>query len=264
MSSAKDEIKKQWNTDHCGGERGGEYEKGSLQWFLAIEKDRYENYAPWMKEAIGFHKYGGKKLLEIGGGLGTDHAQFAKAGAIATDYDLAEGHLNMARRNFEVRGLKGEFILGDAEELPFPDATFDVVYSFGVIHHTPGTEQVVKHIHRVLKSGGEAIVMVYAKHSWNYWHRSFYELGWKQGLRKTMTMDEILSSNTEYSPNGARPLVKVYTASQCRALFHEFSSVRVRKYQLTPEELPSRMLKIAPADKWGRYMGWNLLINAVK
>jgi ubiquinone/menaquinone biosynthesis C-methylase UbiE len=181
-----------------------------------------------------------------------------------TDYDLAEGHLELAKRNFEVRGLKGTFILGDAEELPLPDASFDTVYSFGVIHHIPDTQRVVDQIHRLLKPGGEAIIMVYAKHSWNYWFQDVYRLWWKQGLRKTMTMAEILSSHTEHSPNGARPLVKVYTASQCRKLFGKFSRVKVRKYQLTAGEIPRVLLKIAPLGAWGRIMGWNLLIRAIK
>lgn len=260
----KEEARRQWNTDHCGGERGDGAEKGSLEYFLKVEKDRYGSYAPWMPKAIGFDKYAGKKVVEIGAGLGTDLSQFAKVGALVTDFDLAEGHLNMAKRNFEVRGLKADFHLGDAEKLPFPDATFDVVYSFGVIHHIPDTQLVVDHIHRILKPGGEAIIMVYAKHSFNYWAKDVYQLWWKQNLRKTMTMEEILSANTEFSPNGARPLVKVYTAGQCRQLFSKFSKVRVRKYQLTPGELPKWMLAIASADTWGRVMGWNLLINAIK
>ncbi|MCE9590354.1 MAG: class I SAM-dependent methyltransferase [Planctomycetes bacterium] len=260
----KEEARRQWNVDHCGGERGDGAEKGSLEYFLKVERDRYGSYAPWMPKAIGYDKYGGKKVLEIGAGLGTDLAQFAKAGAIVTDFDLAEGHLNMAKRNFEVRGLKAEFQLGDAEKIPFPDATFDVVYSFGVIHHIPDTQLVVDHIHRILKPGGEAIIMVYAKHSFNYWIKDVYRLWWQQGMRKAMTMEEILSANTEFSPNGARPLVKVYTAGQCRQLFSRFSKVRVRKYQLTPGELPKWMLGLASADTWGRLMGWNLIINAVK
>ncbi|MEK7412370.1 MAG: methyltransferase domain-containing protein, partial [Planctomycetota bacterium] len=260
----KDEARRQWNTDHCGGDRGGVAETGSLEWFLNVERDRYESYAPWMKKAIGFERYSGKKVLEIGAGLGTDHAQFAKAGAITTDFDLAEGHLNMAKKNFAARGLPGEFILGDAEKLDLPEATFDVVYSFGVIHHTPGTEEVVRRIHKVLKPGGEAIIMVYAKHSWNYWYKDWWKLYIRGGLRKTMTMADVLSANTEHSPNGARPLVKVYSARECRRLFKDFSTVRVEKYQLTAPEIPSWFLKILPLSAWGRLMGWNMLIRARK
>lgn len=260
----KQETRRQWNLDYCGGERGGSTIQGSMEWFLNIEQDRYCKYAPWMPKAIGFDRYKGKKLLEIGGGLGTDLSQFAKAGAIVTDFDLAEGHLGMAKRNFALRGLQGEFILGDAEELPFEDGYFDVVYSFGVIHHTPKTEQVVEHIHRVLKPGGEAIVMVYAKHSWNYWYKDFYQFYLRKKFYKTMTMADVLSSFTEHNPNGAKPLVKVYTAKECKAMFSRFSKVTVRKYQLGAQEIPLWMRCILPVSVWGRIMGWNLLIHAVK
>jgi ubiquinone/menaquinone biosynthesis C-methylase UbiE len=260
----KEEAKRQWNVDHCGHDRGGGHDKGTLEYFESIERDRYGSYAPWMPEAIGFARYGGKKVLEVGGGLGTDLAQFAKAGAIVTDFDLAEGHLELAKRNFAARGLRGEFLLGDAERLSLPDGSFDVVYSFGVIHHTPHTQQVVDQIHRVLKPGGEAIVMVYAKHSWNYWVQVVYRQWWRQKKRRTMSIADVLSAYTECSPSGARPLVKVYTARQCRALFKAFRSVRVRKFQLTPGELPRFLRAIAPAEKWGRLMGWNLLVHATK
>lgn len=261
---AKEEAKRQWNVDFCGAERGEDHEPGSLGFFLAVERDRYEDYAPWLAETIGFSRYAGRRVLEVGGGLGTDLAQFAKAGAVVTDCDLAAGHADMARRNFMARGLAASFLLGDGEHLPFQDEAFDVVYSFGVIHHTPDTEAAVAEFHRVLKPGGEAIVMVYAKHSWNYWYQDWWKLGIRGGLLRRMTMADILSQNTEYSPNGARPLVKVYTASQCRRLFSRFRDVAVCKRQLTPYEIPRILRGLASVGTWGRLMGWNLVVRAVK
>lgn len=264
VARAKEEIRRQWNADPCGGERGEGDEHGSLAWFERIERDRYGAYAPWMPGTIGFHRYGGRRVLEVGGGLGTDLTRFARAGATVVDCDFAEGHLRLAKRNFERRGLDGAFLIGDGEELPFADASFDVVYSFGVIHHTPRTERAVEEFHRVLRPGGEAIVMVYAKHSWNYWYRDVYKLGWRQGLLETMTIDEILSAHTEYSPSGARPVVKVYTAAQCRRMFRAFRKVRVRKRQLVRDEIPWPFGKVAPIGLMGRLLGWNLVVNAVK
>ena len=262
--TAKEEAKRQWNVDFCGAERGEAHEPGSLSFFLSVERDRYGDYAPWMPGTIDFSRYSGRRVLEVGGGLGTDLAQFAKAGAVVTDCDLAAGHVAMARRNFAARGLEGSFLLGDGECLPFQDDSFDVVYSFGVIHHTPDTERAVAEFHRVLKPGGEAIVMVYAKHSWNYWYRDWWRLGIRGGLLRTMTMSEILSQHTEYSPSGARPLVKVYTASQCRRLFSRFRDVAVTKRQLTPYEIPRILRGLASVGTWGRLMGWNLVVRAVK
>jgi SAM-dependent methyltransferase len=260
----KEETKRQWNVDFCGGERGEGNEAGSLAYYLAIEKDRYESYAPWIRPTIGFERYSGPRILEVGGGLGTDLAQFARAGGLVTDCDLATGHLEMARRNFAVRGLPGDFLLGDGEVLPFRDGTFDVVYSFGVVHHTPDTEGAIDEFHRVLRPGGEAIVMVYAKHSWNYWVRDWWMLGIRRGMLRTGTMADILSENTEYSPSGARPLVKVYTARECRRLFAKFREVSICKRQLTSYEIPRALRAVASAEAWGRWMGWNLVVRAIK
>ena len=138
-----------------------------------VERYRYDIYAPWMREVMEFDRHAGEHILEIGGGIGTDHAQFAKAGGIMYDVDLASGHLELAKRNFELRGLQGTFRHGDAENIPFNDNSFDLVYSNGVIHHTPNTTQVVKEIYRVLKPGGRCIIMVYAENSLHYWRNYF-------------------------------------------------------------------------------------------
>jgi hypothetical protein len=105
--------------------------------------------------------------------------------------------------------------------------------------------------------------MVYAKHSWNYWYRDWWRLGIREGLLRTMTMSDILARNTEYSPSGARPLVKVYTAAECRRLFARFREVSICKRQLTPHEIP-RAFRIVPMRTWGRLMGWNLIARARK
>ena len=119
-------------------------------------------------------------MLEIGGGIGTDLSQFARNGARVTDVDLSAGHLALAQENFALRGLHGRFVHHDAESLPFDDNSFDVVYSNGVLHHTPNTRSVVAEIHRVLKPGGQAIVMMYAENSLHYWR----ELVWQHGTRE--------------------------------------------------------------------------------
>ena len=152
----KDEVQRQWDRDPCGAQYVKEAHPDTLEWFLEVERYRYDVYAPWMREVMEFDRHAGEHILEIGAGIGTDHAQFAKAGGIMYDVDLASGHLDLAKRNFELRGLQGTFRHGDAETIPFNDNSFDLVYSNGVIHHTPNTTQVVKEIYRVLKPGGAA------------------------------------------------------------------------------------------------------------
>ena len=92
----------------------------------------------------------------------------AKAGADYTGIDLTEAAIELARKRFALSQLNGEFRVSDAENLDFDDASFDLVYSHGVLHHTPDIEAAVREIYRVLKPGGRAIVMLYHRGSYNY------------------------------------------------------------------------------------------------
>jgi ubiquinone/menaquinone biosynthesis C-methylase UbiE len=259
----KDEVQRQWNEDACGSHYVTGPEPGTLEWYLEAERYRYDTYAPWMAELMEFTRHRGHKLLEVGAGMGTDLAQFAKNGAVCTDLDLSAGHLEHARRNFELRGLEVRLVHGDGEELPFASEEFDVVYSNGVIHHTPNTARVIAEIHRVLKPGGKAIIMVYAENSWNYWRQIVYERGVKRGDFATQSAGEIMSRSVEISSSGQKPLVKVYTAARLREMFSAFREVRIYKRQLLREELP-KSLHFLPIGLWMRLMGWNLVLKATK
>lgn len=259
----KDEVQRQWDRDPCGSQYVKESEAGSLEYYLEVERYRYDIYAPWMRKMMEFNQHRGKKLLEIGAGMGTDHAQFALNGALTTDYDLSSGHLRHAMRNFEVRGLKGEFVHGDAEKLPFEDNTFDVVYSNGVIHHTPNTQTVVEEIWRVLKPGGRAIIMVYAENSLHYWRNLVKEIGFDQNNIARRSIGDIMSETVELSAHGSRPLVKVYTRRRLKRMFSQFRDVRIYQRQLVPEER-RRLLAWIPTSWLGIVMGWNLIVKANK
>jgi len=259
----KDEVQRQWDRDPCGAHYVKEAQPDSLEWFLEVERYRYDIYAPWMREVMEFDRHPGEHILEIGAGIGTDHAQFAKAGGIMYDVDLAAGHLNLAKRNFELRGLQGTFRHGDAENIPFDGNSFDLVYSNGVIHHTPNTTQVVKEIYRVLKPGGGCIIMVYAENSLHYWRILFGQIGLRQHELGTASMGEIMSRHVEISEHGSKPLVKVYTAKRLRQMFSDFENIRIYKRQLIRDELPQRM-KWMPVGLAGRLFGWNLIIKARK
>ena len=259
----KDAVQDQWDSNPCGSHYAKDVPRHTLDWFLEIERYRYEEYAPWMYEAMEFSRHHGERVLEIGGGIGTDHAQFAKHGAITTDIDLSSGHLALAQENFKLRGLKGTFVHHDAEKLPFPDATFDVVYSNGVIHHTPNTQRVVDEIYRVLKPGGKAIVMVYAENSLHYWRNLVTVLGLRQHLLETFSIGEIMSRHVELTENDARPLVKVYTKQRLQKLFARYGKTSIVQRQMIAAEVP-HLLCWVPLPLLGRLMGWNLIIKAQK
>jgi len=119
-----------------------QYPFGTKEFFNAVEEYRYKKYAPWIPNAIGFNRYKDNKILEVGCGIGTDLIQFARRGAgYVVGYDITPKSVKITKNRFELYGLrlKGKFLIGDAENLPFKDNCFDFVYSFGVFttHQIP-------------------------------------------------------------------------------------------------------------------------------
>ena len=263
---AKQLAQEQWGSNPCAAHVARDLEFGTREYFDAIERDRYQSYAPWLRQAIGFDQYAGKQLLEVGFGTGTDLLQFARGGALVTGVDLTPRSIEIARRRFEVYGLPGEFLVGDGENLSFPDASFDVVYSFGVLHHTPDTERALGEIHRVLKPGGKAIVMLYHRASLYYWASLVVKHGLLRGELFKESIGEIMSRRVEYSETGGRPLVKVYTRAEVRRMFRIFRESWIQINQLTRHELRpfGRMLPDGLFQRLAHRFGWNLLITANK
>ena len=158
-----------WNTEACGTHFVAEFanEKEFYEKFRA-HRYRTEWHIPLL---VPFADAKEKSVLEIGTGNGADGAMFALNGARYTGVDLTEAALEATRRHFEVLGLRGTFQKENAEHLSFPEASFDWVYSHGVLHHTPCTQTAINEVGRVLKPGGKAVIMLYHKHSFNYFVR---------------------------------------------------------------------------------------------
>src|SRR6476469_2255953 len=171
-------TREQWSGDPCGEVYGSGLEFATREFFDEVERHRYNDYGPWMREVMGFDRYPGARLLEVGCGMGTDLLQFARGGANVTGVDFTPRSVEISREHFRVYEMHADFSLADAENLPFGDSTFDVFYSNGVLHHTPDTHRTIAEAHRVLKPGGTAKVMLYYRPSWNYW----IDLGLKQGV----------------------------------------------------------------------------------
>lgn len=223
----KAEARKQWSDDACGYSGGEGLEEGSREYFAAIDRDRYAVYAPWMHDVMPFGDFGGKKILEIGYGQGTDLMQFAKRGALVSGVDLSPTHQRLARRRFELAGIPADLQLADAENLPFADASFDAVYSFGVIHHTPGTQRVIDEVHRILKPGGRAILGVYHRHS--VFSLVFLKSWLLKGWWREESLDESYWRIEQQSADrGARTLVKRYGRRQYREMLRAFKKVEFR------------------------------------
>ena len=155
-----------WNANPCGMPRDWDT-NDHRRIFEEGEKWRYSKQSRISKYA-DFNSSHGKKVLEIGCGIGTDGIQFARSGAIYTGVDLTDAAIQISKERFSLFGQQGEFIKLNAETLPFPDNYFDYIYSFGVIHHAPYPEKIVSEIYRVLKPGGKVTVMLYNRTSFYY------------------------------------------------------------------------------------------------
>ena len=190
-----------------------------------------------MPRVMEFEKFRGARLLEIGCGMGTDLLQFARGGARCIGVDLTPRSIEITQHRFKLYGADGRFMISDGEHLPFADESFDVVYSNGVLHHTPDTAGAIREVHRVLRPGGVAKIMLYHRNSLNYWVEIVLRRGcWAEFLRGR-SAEEIMSRVIEFSDHDARPLVKVYSRKQMRELFRMFREVRVDVEQLMRSEL---------------------------
>ncbi len=148
------------------------YKEGTPEFYREIDSRFWK--AAWFAHRPGeepfsrfidYSRLPGKRVLEIGCGAGALRAQIAKHGAHLTAIDLTEHAINLTRRRFEISGLAGDIRQMDAEHMDFPSDSFDFIWSWGVIHHSASTEAIIRQIHRVLKPGGEAGIMVYHRNS---------------------------------------------------------------------------------------------------
>lgn len=227
MNLSKTEVKRFWNKASCGEEL---FLKGNsiIEKFENQIKNRYE-IEPFILPFAAFNDWKDKKVLEIGVGLGADHQMFAEAGADLNGVDLTDRAIKYTHDRLEIFGLKSRLEVADAENLPFPQNNFDLVYSWGVIHHSPDTQKAASEIHRVLKKGGIAKIMIYHKYSlmgFMLWIRYALLKG-----RFNKSLDDIYAEYIESSGT------KAYSIKQAKVLFSDFSEIKKIKIELSSGDL---------------------------
>jgi ubiquinone/menaquinone biosynthesis C-methylase UbiE len=161
-----DSIARFWGDHPCGADYVHETEWRSF--FREYDRFRYR-VEPHILEELGATQWAGRRVLEIGLGQGADAQRIVEAGAHYTGVDITEESVRRVRERFRLAGLHAEGLhVMNAERLELEDASFDIVYTHGVIHHSPRITAIVDEIHRVLRPGGEAVVMLYHRASANY------------------------------------------------------------------------------------------------
>jgi SAM-dependent methyltransferase len=210
-------VRGHWQQEPCESRAGKSGDRRT--WFEEIDRYRYEK-SPFIPAFARFDESRGKRVLEVGLGSGSDFIRWARAGAILWGRDLTEAAVALARERLAMEGLTADVSCGDVEALEFPDNLFDLVWSYGVIHHTPDTPKAVAEIHRVLKPGGTVRVMIYNLNGLT----AFYEWCLFALLRGRpwLSRRQIMATYNE------SPGTKLYTAGEARSLFDKFGTVQIR------------------------------------
>jgi ubiquinone/menaquinone biosynthesis C-methylase UbiE len=208
----KEEVRDFWNADPCGSRYLGDRAD-----FEAHARARYR-LEPYIHEFSGFAQSTGQRVLEVGVGMGADYLEWLKAGAQATGVDLSSASLEQAKRRCVVAGYAPDLRHSDAENLPFPDDTFDIVYSYGVMHHSPNTPQCIREAWRVLKPGGSLRIMIYHHPS-----LTGFMLWLRYGFLRGKSLRQSVHDHLE------SPGTKSYTQEEARAMLQGFEQVEFRQ-----------------------------------
>jgi len=207
-NDAKTQVGDFWNMASCGETLYlAGYTKEDYKQHSAI---RYE-LEPHILDHAEFSRFNNKRTLEIGVGLGADHQMLAEAGAELSGIDLTDKAVEHTKHRFQMNGLVSDIQQGDCEQLDFADESFDAVYSWGVLHHSPDTPKAIQEVRRILKPGGFAKIMIYNKYS-----MIGYMLWLRYGL---LTLKPWTSLDTLYSKYLESPGTKAYSRSELAELF---------------------------------------------
>jgi SAM-dependent methyltransferase len=247
-------VKNFWDSRPCNI-RHSSKEIGSLEYFEEVEKKKL--FAePHIIQFSQFESWKNKSVLEIGCGLGTVAINFVKNGADYTGVELSEESLKLTKKRFQVYGCNGNFYSGNAEELSafLPEKKFDLVYSFGVIHHSPNPRKILEEAKLYMHDESIIKVMIYAKNSWK----------------------NIMIENGFDQPEAQSgcPIAFTYTQEEAKSLFKGFEILEIKQdhifaYEIEPyrqneyvkvpwfANMPEAMFKILEKE-----LGWHMLITA--
>ena len=254
MIATIDDVKKYWDDRPCNV-RHSNKEIGTKEYFDEVERKRY-TAEPHIPEFADFSRWEGKKVLEIGCGLGTEAINFARHGADYTGTDLSIESLTLAQNRFKVYNQKGRFFQGNAENLSsfVSVEKYDLIYSFGVIHHSPNPNLIIDQIYKYMDDSTILKIMLYAKNSWkNY-----------------MIDAELDQPEAQYGC----PIANTYTEGEVSDLLHGLEIISIEQNHIFPYQIESYKQGQFIKEPWFESMpdkmfntlkkklGWHLLITA--
>lgn len=249
-----DAVKKYWDDRPCNI-RHSSKQLGSLEYFDEVSKKKF-HVEPHILDFTTFPKWKGKKVLEIGCGLGTVGINFALNGADYTGIELSDKSLELTKQRFNVYGKDGNFYSGNSEQLSsfVPVEIYDLVYSFGVIHHSPHPEKIISEIKNYMDKNSTLKIMLYAKNSWkNY----MIDAGLDQPeaqygcpIANTYTKDEVVDLLEGYD---------IISIEQDHIFPYQIEPYKKGEYIKQPwfESMPDEMFRSLEKN-----LGWHLLITA--
>ncbi len=285
----QEQVREFWNAKPCDSELS-EQDNKSKEYYLEIENDRYK-YQYHILKILDWLDWNNKKVLEIGTGVGTDARQIIKRGGIYTGINIDQGSVEVTAQALKTFGLSGNVKVSSATNIFLEDNSVDIVYSFGVLHHIPDVTTAIDEIKRVLKPGGELLIMMYNRDSINYHveikflrkialrilnipgfihlfkliglpekklrrHAEIYRLYGNLGEQ------EWLNRNTDGPDN---PYSQVYNAQEVEKLLANFDIKRNEVYFFDSRHwgIFGRVLPKQIVDFLGKHWGWHRMVYAI-
>jgi SAM-dependent methyltransferase len=250
---------------------------GSPEFFAQVDRQFYEWNEPLhgdrpFERIFPYDGYAGERVLEIGCGMGTMASNWAAAGAVVSAVDLNETAVAQTARRFELAGLEGDVQRADARSLPFEDATFSYVWSWGVLHHSPDIDRSLAELARVLRPGGGFGVMVYNRRSLLHLYMTEYVEGFLHYERRFLDPVALASRYGDAAREEGNPHTWPLTRRELRDALAPYSddvAVRVlgtdvgfvldTMFPRAGTTLPRTVKKA-----WARRLGWSLWASGHK
>ena len=253
MTVTIDDVRTYWDDRPCNVKHSKK-EIGTKEYFDEVERKRY-TAEPHIPSFAGFSNTKGKKVLEVGCGMATEGINYARAGATYTGTDLSTESLDLAKKRFKVYNNEGNFYLGNSEELSsfVPVETYDLIYSFGVIHHSPHPEKIISEIKKYMNKDSTLKIMLYASESWkNYMIEAGYDQPEAQygcPIANTYTKDEVSELLDGFD----------VTIEQNHIFPYQIEPYKRGEFVKQPwfEAMPDEIFEVLKKN-----LGWHLLITA--